>query len=322
MISKSSFTPEHIQSIQLKSKRDPSLIERVIFAFGLLEAVSRAGLPFVFKGGTCLMLLTDVPRRFSTDIDIVVAPDTPLEDYLKKAAEFWPFIRVEEQARKKISGIEKRHFKFIYNSPMMKSEFFILLDVVFEEIHYITLTQRNIQNELLVTEEPYVKVNMPNTNCLLGDKLTAFAPNTTGIPYKIDKELEIIKQLYDIATLVPIIDNFDEVKQTYKSVVVSELLYRNLDKKAEDVLKDTINTAICVAGKGRSKSEEYDLLAKGIRSIRNHILAEVFSQDSAVKCACITLYLAAAILSNKDELPKLKPLDYYTSQAITNLEYN
>ena len=322
MINQNSFTPEHIQIIQLESKRDPGLVERVIFAFGLLEAVTRAGLPFIFKGGTSLMLLSEVTRRFSTDIDIIVAPGTPLEDYLKKAAEFWPFIRFEESERKTISGIEKRHFKFIYNSPIKKSEFYILLDVVFEENHYITVLQRDIRNDLLITEEPYIKVNIPNADCLLGDKLTAFAPHTTGIPYNTDKELEIIKQLFDIASLVPLVRHFDDTKRTYLAVVKSELLYRGLDITAEDVLKDTIHTALCVAGKGTPKSEEYALLAKGIRSIRNHILTETFSQNSAVKCACSTIYLAAAILSNNDELPMIKPLDYYSSQTITRLEYN
>lgn len=322
MINQFSFTPEYIGSIQLKSKRDPGLIERVIFAFGLLEAVARAGLPFIFKGGTSLMLLSDVPRRFSTDIDIVVAPGTHLDDYLKKASEFWPFIRFEEDERKKISGIEKRHFKFVYNSPTKKSEFHILLDVVFEENHYVTLVKRKIQNDLLITEEPYPDITMPNADCLLGDKLTAFAPKTTGIPYNIDKELEIIKQLYDIATLIPLVENFDDVKQTYNAVVASELLYRNLDITPEDVLKDTINTALCIAGKGRTKSAEFDLLAKGMRNIRGHILIEDFNPDTGLKCACMALYITAALLTDKVSLPKIEYFDYYLAQIITNPNYN
>ena len=43
-------------------------------------------------------------------------------------------------------------------------------------------------------------------DCILGDKLTAFAPYTIGIPFGVDKELEIIKQLNDIACL------FDELE--------------------------------------------------------------------------------------------------------------
>ena len=42
---------------------------------GLLEALARTELPFVFKGGTSLMLLLDSPKRLSVDIDIVVPSD-------------------------------------------------------------------------------------------------------------------------------------------------------------------------------------------------------------------------------------------------------
>ncbi|MFA6681104.1 MAG: hypothetical protein WCS35_03650, partial [Sphaerochaeta sp.] len=61
------------------------------------------------------------------------------------------------------------------------------------------------------TEEPYVKETVPSVNCILGDKLTAFAPHTTGIPFGVDKELEIIKQLYDVSVLVDAHDNYDDV---------------------------------------------------------------------------------------------------------------
>ena len=44
MINLKTFTAEHIQSIRGDSKRDPALIERSIFALGLLEALTRAEL--------------------------------------------------------------------------------------------------------------------------------------------------------------------------------------------------------------------------------------------------------------------------------------
>ena len=57
MISHETFSADHIRDIQNRSKRDPALIERSIFALGLLEAIALSGLPFIFKGGTSLMLL-------------------------------------------------------------------------------------------------------------------------------------------------------------------------------------------------------------------------------------------------------------------------
>lgn len=63
----------------------------------------------------------------------------------------------------------------------------------------------------LPIESPFIKldsepllVTVPKKEDILGDKMTAFAPNTIGIPfYKKDREcnMEIIKQLYDINRL-------------------------------------------------------------------------------------------------------------------------
>ncbi|ANR70029.1 hypothetical protein AXF19_02830 [Selenomonas sp. oral taxon 126] len=71
MLLQENFTEAHIRGFRAESKRDPLLFERTIYAFGLLEALARSGLPFVFKGGTCLMLLLEKPYRLSTDIDII-----------------------------------------------------------------------------------------------------------------------------------------------------------------------------------------------------------------------------------------------------------
>ena len=56
MIKKESYSLENIRNIQTESKSDPAIIERVVFAFGLLESLCKVGLPFIFKGGTSLML--------------------------------------------------------------------------------------------------------------------------------------------------------------------------------------------------------------------------------------------------------------------------
>lgn len=43
----------------------------MIFALHLVEQLQVNGLPFVFKGGTCLVLLLNEANRFSIDIDII-----------------------------------------------------------------------------------------------------------------------------------------------------------------------------------------------------------------------------------------------------------
>ncbi len=43
MITKENYSEEHIRQIQNDSHRDPLLIERTLFAFGLLEALAEMG---------------------------------------------------------------------------------------------------------------------------------------------------------------------------------------------------------------------------------------------------------------------------------------
>ena len=51
MLTKDNFTLEHIQEIHGNTNVDPLLLERSIYAFGLLEALVRVGMPFIFKVG-------------------------------------------------------------------------------------------------------------------------------------------------------------------------------------------------------------------------------------------------------------------------------
>ena len=92
---------------------------------------------------------------------------------------------------------------------------------------------------------------------ILGDKLTAFAPHTTGIRLGVDKELEIIKQLYDCYTLSREMTNYDEVREVYKSVAVTELGYRGMDYSVNIVLRDTISSCFCIIAKGSIDKAEY-----------------------------------------------------------------
>ena len=41
MLRQENFAEEHIRELQKNSKRDPVLLERAVYAFGLLEALAR-----------------------------------------------------------------------------------------------------------------------------------------------------------------------------------------------------------------------------------------------------------------------------------------
>ena len=162
MLTRENYEIEHIRELRSKYKKDPGLLERVLYAFGLLEAIAKVGMPFVFKGGSCLMLMTDQPRRLSTDIDILVEPGTDIDRYIMEAAKIFPFKTYEEQKRLGKNHIEKRHFKFVYDSPLRNTEFYILLDVVVAESPYLVTIERGIESSLLWIEGAPGSVTIPS----------------------------------------------------------------------------------------------------------------------------------------------------------------
>ena len=161
---------------------------------------------------------------------------------------------------------------------------------------------------------------MPSVDCILGDKLTAFAPHTTGIPLGIGKELEIIKQMYDVAALIDVFDDFEDVYNSYMAIVETEINYRGLDISANEVLMDTIDTAACIAGRGQI-GHEYPMYLAGIKSISTHIYDERYSAEKAVQSACKTMYLAACIL-RKSNFEKVIDCNLYLDCNIGKSNYS
>ena len=161
MIDKRVYELDYIRGLQQKYASDPGLIERALYAFGLLEAIKSVGMPFCFKGGTSLMLILNKPARLSTDIDILVEPGTDVDGYIEKASRIFPFLNKKEDIRKDKNGIVKRHFRFTYFSPLSNTEFYILLDVVFAHLPYAKTIQKEIRNDLLLTEGENLFVEVP-----------------------------------------------------------------------------------------------------------------------------------------------------------------
>ena len=188
---------------------------------------------------------------------------------------------------------------FLFGIPVNGKELYILLDVLYEENHYERIVEREICNELLMVEPELLKVKVPSVECILGDKLTAFAPHTTGIPLGVGKDMEVMKQLYDVSTLVDEMDNFEEVKKTYQKVVQSEIAYRGIEAAPKECLKDTFEAALCIASRGKYIGEKYPLYVAGIRELRGHIYSENYSLEIAVGKAVKAAYIAVCLWADE-----------------------
>ncbi len=306
MILTDSFNKDWVLSCKNKIKgSDPSIIERMIWAYYLAENLALSELKFLFKGGTSLALVFDKLRRFSVDIDILTNDTRDnLEKCLNKIVDNSTFIRYElDEKRSYKDGIPKAHYKFFYSSLVNDIEDAVLLDVLFDNFSTTDILRSKIQSELLITEEPIINIVTPTINLFMGDKLTAFAPNTIGIRFGVSKEMEIIKQIFDLNFIFDNITDLQCVLNNYKIFSEKQIIYRSLDIEMKDTLQDTINTALMIAF-GRSNvfnnegdKEKYEEIIMGIRQFKQFSAGGNFTIDSVVLSTAKVAYLSYILLS-------------------------
>lgn len=312
MIDKEKITLEWIEKVSKANRNaDKILVEKVIRALLLLEGLVKQKLSFVFKGGTALMLHLNSTKRLSIDIDIIITekPDN-LNEILDKLAAEQGFIRKEEQKRAVNTKIDKAHYKFFY-TPLHKTskdEEYVLLDILFEAVHYQKLENIKIQSSFVPEKETPLTVKTPCLEDITGDKLTAFAPNTTGIPYfkgEDSMSMEIIKQLYDIGNLVDNVSEIETIKSTFKTFATTELSYRELDNLTEqDVIEDIYQTALCMVTRGADGKGNFDELQNGIQRISRFVFSESYHIEKAIVHASKAAYLATLIKEDAVKIEK------------------
>jgi len=300
MIQESCTSNEWISEIAKTKKADKGLVQKLIRALILLEGLSESNLKFVFKGGTALMLMLNSTKRLSIDIDIIISVKAAnLDGLLSEIALKKGFTRVEEKHRNANSGIEKAHYKFYYpNSLRANDEEFILLDILFEDNHYSNLISTPIHSAFITHEGEIITTITPGFNSIMGDKLTAFAPNTTGIPYEKSGRTmgqEIIKQLYDIGNIFEKIDDVTEVKTVFVDFALVELKYRNKGENVNIVMDDIVGNCLSISLRQQVGNTNYEVLKSGLRQITNYIFSESYLIEKAIVHAARTAYLIALI---------------------------
>ena len=325
MINNETHTIEWITDLKQKlgKRSDRKLIEKVIWALTLLEQLQLNGLNFTFKGGTALLLATEKPKRFSIDIDIITEhSEKEITSILQKIVDEKIFLSWEpDNDRKHTPDAPIGHFKTYYKSVVDGNIEPILLDLLYTPNPYPEVRKLPIKHSWLSTSGEETIITMPTFDAILGDKLTAFAPKTTGILFSKNRPVEIIKQLYDIAFLFDNINNLEIVKTSYNKVVQEEIGFRKLDITAKEVLEDTWQASYTLAERD-TKLEEFNHLQLGIRNFTNFTI-DRFSIDEAIIAAAKVAYLSKIIQSEKSiKIQKFKnPLEI-KDWLIEDQEYN
>lgn len=306
MIEKICFTAEWLDQKRRELKTDPGLLERALHAFALLGHLAESGLDFVFKGGTSLLLHVPVIRRLSIDIDILcAAPAAEQEKVLAEVAVVPPFIRFEEDERGARGLPARRHFKFFY-PPLFPGNPnpFVFLDVVEESHIPHEVVSRPITPEILQIRRE-IPVKVPTVESLLADKLTAFAPRTTGIPFKPPNgrpadTMQIMKQLFDVGELFNVAEDLTAVRRVYQKVFDLECSYRKGSFSSKDALDDTLDASLHLAHhglKGVAATREAEMLEDGRKRLISHLVNHNFNVDVARLAAAKAALLSRLILA-------------------------
>lgn len=320
MIKSHCFNKDWFQAMSAKHKyNDLGIIEKVVRAYSLLDMLARSGCPFVFKGGTCCsLILGEKTRRLSIDIDIVCPPGTNIEDYLNKVTDFG-FTRTELVERRQAGkNIPKSHSKFFYQiayTDRANNENYILLDVLYEDLHYNLIEKHPVNNPFIEIEgNDIAVVNTPSIGDILGDKLTAFAPNTTGIPYYKNgdsKSTEIMKQVYDIGRLFDAVENLDITTKSFDRIALVELRYRNLEDNPALIFDDIRQAALLLATRGKDGSGDFPLLQDGIKRLGAFIYQNKYYIEDAIVDSAKAAYIATCIEKRITDIVK------YSADAVT-----
>ncbi len=311
-------------------KINPPVFEKMIYALILLEKLVESGLDFIFKGGTSLVLLIDDFRRFSIDIDIITTlSQTEIKDVLTRVVEDSVFESFNlDEVRSKPGNIPKAHYNVFYNSKINQNAS-VTLDILFEQNPYPSTINKIIECKWVKTSEPYLTVKVPDIDSILGDKLTAFAPNTIGVPYyrgASNMSVEIIKQLFDIGTLIPEINEVTNAYESFISLAENQIKYRNLSIEFVDVYDDIFQTSLIIARRERNTHETdkayFQNLQQGITSFNPFLTTGSFRIEDAIIAAGKATWLMAMFKAqNLDSIMLYDDDNILMDSVIVNQEF-
>jgi hypothetical protein len=294
MIAEECFSERWINDLRKRyPQASPQILEKALHAFAVLGLLARSRYPFVFKAGTALILLLPEVKRLSIDVDIV--GDIPL-NLLADALPGTRFTGMEEDARK--GAVPATHVKFFYQSLFVPAVNYVLVDMLRDDHPYIRLRDLPLRRDELFQTKENFQVKIPSVEDILGDKLTAIAPNTTGVLYGSGKSLEILKQLFDVGELVTHASAPDDIRSTFDRVRSQQNGYRKTEFTVDDILDDVLATSrqLCqIDFKGFVETSQTNELRAGMKAIHPYLLTERFSLPGAKLAASRAAFMAMVL---------------------------
>jgi len=143
----------------------------------------------------------------------------------------------------------------------------------------------------------------PTLGAILGDKLTAYGPNTTGVP--ITKPKEVLKQIYDVAGIFDRIESLESVRDNFIKVASRELSYRGLNPdKYQVIIDDIIDCSHNYCVYGRVNKELFKTMQQGVSQLGSFIYGEKFRQPQGQIAVAKAAYIAKLIERNQTKIDR------------------
>ena len=287
--------------------RDLRTLEKNILAIELVSRLRRAGLEFIFKGGTALALLFDPVKRLSIDVDILSPePIQRLKSVLGQAtAGSPPFTGHEHQERRDREAPPTVHFRIFYRSAFDPEGLHaIQLDAISAESPYAA-TEEKVARASFVEIEDQVRITVPTAACLLADKLACFAPSTIGYPYRPivattgipgdPRPMKVVKHLFDVGELAARAESHANAMRTYRSIYAEQVRWRGGEWTIDQTLDDSQDAAFWVCRRDLRPTESHEKIeffGAGIRALDSHLFRQPF-QRAESRLAAARAALAA-----------------------------
>lgn len=217
----------------------PHLCELVVHCLELVALLSRAGLPFRFKGGNSQLILLEHPARFSIDVDIVTTVEKAeltrvVEGIVRESA---VFTRYEVRPHRTKPWLPILSFKLFFDSIYGDTESCVLLDAVLEPPPYGGVRKAIRSGPLY--RAPF-DVELPSVGGLLADKMLCISPATVGIPLGKGKDAHRLKHVFDVANLSRHAPDLDEVRAALAACLAQENAIQKSDWTFAEVADDTV----------------------------------------------------------------------------------
>ncbi|MBN1511660.1 MAG: nucleotidyl transferase AbiEii/AbiGii toxin family protein, partial [Phycisphaerae bacterium] len=240
---------------------------------------------------------------------------TPVLDQIARQAPFTPW---NEDSRNPDRRPKRKHYRFPYTSlDPNNPEPFVLLDVVVEHVPHPFTEQKSVAVPFVETDDPPL-VTVPTLNGLVGDKLTAFAPETVGVRYRPDLSQQIIKQMFDVGELFVEATDLSQISQAHEASFKAENGFRHNRFTLNQALDDSLNTAFRISQLNLAHEEHWDgkkrgILLKGISAINATLVRETYTVEDARISASRAGLLAALLRHGRSG--RLAPFRFVLERA-------